>query len=214
MKYKHLLLIIFGILLIDQLSKIYIKTHFHLNESVNILGDWSKIYFIENEGMAFGMTLSDSPNGKLFLTLFRLVAVSFGFYYLRTLLKKGYKNGLLVLAACILAGAAGNLFDSIFYGMIFTESTPFQVAEFVPWGEGYTSLFHGKVVDMLYFPMFEFNWPEWLPIVGGDHFLFFAPIFNVADVSITTGVLSLLVFQKKLLPVPKAISQESDTIHE
>jgi len=200
LKYKHLLLIVFIIILIDQISKIYIKLNFTINEYVNIFGDWSKIFFIENEGMAFGMTLSESSYGKLALTLFRLVAVSFGFYYLNVLVKKNHTKGLLIMAALILAGAFGNLIDSIFYGMIFTESTYNQVAELVPWGEGYASLFHGKVVDMLYFPMVEFTWPTWMPMVGGDNFLFFAPIFNVADVSITTGVLTLLVFQKRFLP--------------
>lgn len=200
LEYSHLLLIVFLIVLVDQISKIYIKLNFKLNEFVPILGNWSKIYFIENEGMAYGMTLSDGDMGKLLLTLFRLVAVSFGFYYLNVICKKNHTKGLLIMASLILAGALGNLIDSIFYGMIFTESTPYQVAQLVTWGEGYTSLFHGKVVDMLYFPMVRFNWPEWLPFVGGDDFLFFSPIFNVADVSITTGVLTLLVFQKKLLP--------------
>lgn len=200
MKYKHAILIVLAVLIIDQLSKIYIKTHFAIGEFVNILGDWSKIYFIENEGMAFGFTLSDAAIGKLILTLFRLVAVVFGFFYLNTLIKKKHKTGLIVFGALILAGAAGNLIDSLFYGMIFSESSMHTVAQFVPWGQGYGSFFHGNVVDMLYFPMIDTTWPDWMPIWGGKPFRFFEPIFNVADVSISTGVIGLLVFQKKLLP--------------
>lgn len=200
MKYRTAILIILAILLIDQITKVYIKTHFAIGQYENVLGDWFKIYFIENEGMAFGYTLSDSSIGKLILTLFRLVAVTFGFYYLHKLILKKHKPGLILCAALILAGAAGNLIDSIFYGMIFTESNIHQVAHIVPWGEGYGTLLHGKVVDMLYFPIIDTVWPEWVPIVGGKPFRFFEPIFNVADVAISTGVIALLVFQKKLLP--------------
>lgn len=200
MKYNKAILIILIILVIDQVSKIYIKTNFAIGAYENVLGDWFKIYFIENEGMAFGYTLSDSPTGKLVLTLFRLVAVTFGFFYLKKLTTKNYKKGLIICAALILAGAAGNLIDSIFYGMIFSESTVRQVAEFVPWGTGYGTLLHGKVVDMLYFEMIDTTWPEWMPIWGGKPFKFFEPIFNVADVAISTGVITLLVFQKRLMP--------------
>lgn len=208
MKYKYAVLIVLAVLIIDQLSKIYIKTHFAIGEFVNVLGDWCKIYFIENEGMAFGFTLSDAAIGKLILTLFRLVAVIFGFFYLNTLIKKKHKAGLIVCAALILAGAAGNLIDSLFYGMIFSESSMHTVAQFVPWGQGYSSFFHGNVVDMLYFPMIDTTWPDWMPIWGGKPFRFFEPIFNVADVSISTGVIALLVFQNKLLP--RASTQKVD----
>jgi len=212
-KYKHAILIVLAVLIIDQLSKVYIKTHFAIGEFVNVLDDWSKIYFIENEGMAFGFTLSDAAIGKLILTLFRLVAVVFGFFYLNTLIKKNHKKGLILFASLILAGAAGNLIDSLFYGMIFSESSMHTVAQFVPWGQGYGSFFHGKVVDMLYFPMIDTTWPDWMPIWGGKPFRFFEPIFNVADVSISTGVIGLLVFQKKLLPQaasPKANTSNSE----
>lgn len=200
MKYNKAILLILVILIVDQVSKIYIKTNFAIGAYENVFGDWFKIYFIENEGMAFGYTLSDSPTGKLILTLFRLVAVTFGFFYLRKLTNKKYKKGLVICAALILAGAAGNLIDSIFYGMIFSESSVRQVAEFVPWGTGYGTLLHGKVVDMLYFPIIDTTWPDWMPIWGGKPFRFFEPIFNVADVAISTGVITLLVFQKRLMP--------------
>lgn len=200
MKYRDSILLILAILLVDQLSKIYIKTNFSIGEFTNVMGDWCKIYFIENEGMAFGYTLSDSSVGKLILTLFRLVAVVFGFFYIRTLVRKGSTKGLIICASLILAGAAGNLIDSLFYGMIFSESTVQTVAHWVPFGEGYGSFLHGKVVDMLYFPIIDTTWPEWMPLVGGKPFRFFEPIFNVADVSISTGVIALLVFQKRILP--------------
>lgn len=203
MKYKNAILLIIVILIVDQLSKVYIKLNFEIGEYINIFGDWSKIYFIENEGMAFGFTLSDAAFGKLLLTLFRLAAVIFGFFYINTLIKKGHTKGLIVCAVLILAGAAGNLIDSIFYGMIFTDSNTQSVAQFVPWGEGYGTLMHGKVVDMLYFPMIDTRWPSWIPYFGGHALRFFEPIFNVADVSISTGVITLLVFQKRFFPDPK-----------
>lgn len=214
MRYKHSVLLIIAILIIDQWSKIYIKTHYSIGEFTNIFGEWSKIYFIENEGMAFGFTLSEAAIGKLILTLFRLIAVVFGFFYLNTLIKKKYKSGLILCASLILAGAAGNLIDSLFYGMIFSESTIHSVAQFVPWGEGYGSFLHGKVVDMLYFPMIDTVWPDWMPVFGGKSFRFFEPIFNVADVSISTGVIALLVFQKKLLPGNKDEKADTQNIEE
>ncbi len=198
MKYKHSLLIVFLILLIDQASKIYIKTHFYYGESVPVLGTWFQLLFIENEGMAFGLKIMDAPLGKLILTLFRLCAVIFGFYWIKQLFKKGYGKGLLICASLILAGAAGNLIDSIFYGMIFTESH-FEVAKLVPWGQGYGNMFYGKVVDMLYFPLIDTTWPEWIPWIGGNRLRFFEPIFNVADMAISIGVISLLVFQKRFM---------------
>ncbi|MEZ5017172.1 MAG: lipoprotein signal peptidase [Flavipsychrobacter sp.] len=198
MKYRNALLIIFLIILVDQIVKVYIKTHFYYGEEVNVLGTWFKIHFIENEGMAFGMRLSEGSIGKLILTSFRLVAVVFGFFLLKNVVKKGYSKGAIVCGALILAGALGNLIDSIFYGMIFSEST-FHVAKFVPWGEGYANAFHGRVVDMLYFPLFNVKLPDGLPFVGGDNFSFFDPVFNIADAAISAGVLTLVVFQKKLI---------------
>lgn len=198
MKYRHALLIVFFIVLIDQASKFYIKTHFYYGEEINVIGNWFRLHFIENEGMAFGMKLNQEATGKLILTLFRLVAVVFGFFLLRSIIKKGYSKGAVICGSLVLAGALGNLIDSIFYGMIFTESS-FHIARLVPFGEGYGSLFHGRVVDMLYFPLIDTRLPHWLPLVGGKNFAFFEPVFNIADAAISIGVLTLLFFQKKLI---------------
>ncbi len=198
MKYRHAIIIIFIVIFADQLLKYYIKTRFYIGEEVNIMGGWFRLHFIENEGMAFGMKLSQAEIGKLVLTLFRLVAVTFGFFLLKSIVKKGYSNGAIICGALILAGALGNLIDSIFYGLIFTEST-FHLAKMVPWGQGYGKLFHGRVVDMLYFPLIDTKWPSWIPGLGGRELSFFEPVFNIADAAISTGVLVLLCFQKKLL---------------
>lgn len=198
MKYRHALIIIFLVIVIDQIFKVYIKTNFYYGEEVNVLGEWFKLHFIENEGMAFGMKLNEAATGKLILTLFRLVAVVFGFFLLKSLIKKNYSNGIIICGSLILAGALGNLIDSIFYGMIFSESS-FHIASFVPFGEGYGKLFHGRVVDMLYFPLIDTTLPTWVPIWGGNNFSFFDPVFNIADAAISTGVITLIVFQKKFM---------------
>lgn len=198
MKYRHALIIVFLVILFDQVSKFYIKTHFYYGEEVHVIGNWFRLHFIENEGMAFGMKLSNAALGKLILTLFRLIAVIFGFYLLKRLVVKGYTKGAIICGSLILAGALGNLIDSIFYGLIFTEST-FHIAKLVPFGQGYGEIFHGRVVDMLYFPLFDTKLPDWLPFVGGDNFSFFDPVFNIADAAISVGVLILLFFQKKLV---------------
>lgn len=200
------------ILLIDQITKVYVKTHFALGENTAVAGTWWFIYFIENEGMAFGMKIMDSNIGKVILSVFRLVAVIFGFYYIGQLIKKQYKTGLIICASLILAGAAGNLIDSLFYGLIFTESSQVQAAALVPWGEGYAGFLHGKVVDMIYFPLIDANWPSWMPWVGGSNFRFFEPIFNIADASISVGVISLLIFQKRLLPQKEIISKDKQNV--
>jgi signal peptidase II len=197
-KYRHALLIVFIIILVDQLSKFYIKTHFYYGEEVSVIGNWFKLHFIENEGMAFGMKLSDASIGKLALTLFRLVAVVFGFFFLKKIVDKGYSRGAVICGSLVLAGALGNLIDSIFYGMIFTESS-FHIAQLVPFGQGYGNLFHGRVVDMLYFPIVETRLPNWIPFMGGKDFVFFEPVFNVADAAISVGVLTLVLFQKRLV---------------
>lgn len=198
MKLKHVVGIVAGILLMDIASKVYIKTHFFYGEEIAVIGSWFKLHFIENEGMAFGMKFGEHY-GKLFLTLFRLFAVAWGFYFIQnTLIKQKYSNGLIICASMVLAGALGNSIDSVFFGKIFTESS-FHVAKLVAWGQGYGELFHGKVVDMLYFPLFSGTFPTWLPIWGGEHFEFFRPVFNIADMAISIGVFTIFIFQKKLL---------------
>ncbi|XZF12588.1 lipoprotein signal peptidase [Chitinophagaceae bacterium MMS25-I14] len=198
MKYRHAILIVLLVIIIDQVLKFYIKTHFYYGEEINVLGHWFRLHFIENEGMAFGMKFSQADTGKLILTLFRLIAVIFGFGLLKNLVKKGYGRGVIICGALILAGALGNLIDSLFYGLIFTEST-FHVAQVVPWGQGYGRFLHGRVVDMLYFPLIDTHWPSWVPFLGGKELEFFEPVFNFADAAISTGVLVLVFFQKKLL---------------
>lgn len=186
--------VVFLVLLVDQLSKIWVKTHMELYEAIPIT-DWFRIYFVENNGMAFGI----EAGGKLFLSMFRIVAVILIIFYIRRLVKDHYKTGFIVCVSLILAGATGNIIDSIFYGVIFDSSYPGHIASLVPWGEGYSSLLHGKVVDMLYFPLFSGSWPNWVPLVGGEDFLFFRFIFNIADSAITVGVILILLFYRKTL---------------
>jgi signal peptidase II len=182
------------VLIIDQLSKIWVKTHMELGEMIHIT-NWFKIYFVENNGMAFGI----EAGGKLFLSLFRIAAVVLIAYFIYKLVKENFKSGFIACVSLILAGAFGNIIDCVFYGVIFDASYPGHVASLVPWGEGYSSLLHGKVVDMLYFPLFSGTYPEWLPFVGGQEFLFFRFIFNVADSAITVGVILLLLFYRNTL---------------
>lgn len=190
---------VFSVLLIDQLVKFYIKTHFFIGESVHVAGNWFIIHFIENNGMSFGMEFSGTY-GKLFLTLFRILAAGVIAWYLHKLVKKKANHFLIVTVSLVLAGAIGNIIDCMFYGLIFSESFPYPASPAVlfPPDGGYAAFLHGKVVDMLYFPIIDTDWPSWMPLVGGDHFTFFSPVFNVADSSITIGVLILLIFQKKL----------------
>ncbi|MCH5219282.1 MAG: lipoprotein signal peptidase [Muribaculaceae bacterium] len=177
------------VILIDQVIKIWVKTSFFWGEDMEIFS-WFHLKFIQNNGMAFGMEMGP----KLFLTLFRIVVVIFLIWYLiRITSEKDKPLGYIITIALITAGAAGNIIDCVFYGEIFTNPIPPEVATFVPWGEGYASLFHGLVVDMFYFPLFEFVWPQWLPWVGGDTFSFFDPVFNFADASICVGIFVLLI---------------------
>ncbi|WP_431162262.1 lipoprotein signal peptidase [Flagellimonas beolgyonensis] len=202
MSLKKSLLIIILILFADQASKIYIKTNFVYEQTV-IIFSWFRIYFIENSGAAWGTKLSDflpisEATGKLFLTIFRLFAV-FGIgYWLWDIIKKQSNRTLILAVSLIFAGAIGNIIDSVFYGIIFDHSNG-QVASFFA-DEPYGSLFHGKVVDMLYFPLIDTTWPDWVPSVGGQRFRFFEPVFNIADTAISTGVGILIVFNKKAFP--------------
>jgi signal peptidase II len=192
---KKATFIIFLILLIDQISKIYIKTHFFLGEEIHVMGDWFIIHFTENAGMAFGFELGVSW-GKLALSLFRIAAIIALGFYLAHLVKRKSPQGLIISMALIMAGAIGNMIDSAFYGMIFNESMFHEKAVLFPEAGGYAGFLHGKVVDMFYFPLFSFTWPEWMPWLGGQLFTFFQPVFNVADSSITIGVALILLFQR------------------
>ncbi len=198
MSLKKAYLIVILILIIDQVSKIYIKTHFILGEEVKVF-DWFRIRFIENEGMAWGAEIPGSY-GKLILTLFRIVAVGGIGYWLYDSVKKGYSAYLITSIALILAGAFGNIVDSVFYGLIFNHSHG-QVATLFA-ENPYGTVFHGKVVDMFYFPLFDGVFPEWFPIWGGETFSFFNAIFNVADAAISVGVIILIIFNKKAFAKP------------
>ena len=188
------ILIVFAVLVIDQFIKIWVKTHMFWHESIRIT-DWFFIYFTENNGMAFGMEII----GKLFLTTFRIVAVALIIMYLIKIVKQNLKTGSIVCISLILAGAIGNIIDCVFYGVLFSESTHSSIATLVPIGEGYSEWFYGKVVDMFYFPIIDTHWPEWMPIVGGEHFIFFSPIFNFADAAISCGIIALILFYGKYL---------------
>lgn len=176
-------------IIIDQIIKIWVKTNMYMHEVIDIT-PWFKILFTENRGMAFGMELMD----KLFLTSFRIFAVAFLIYIISKRIKQGIDYLFLVCLSLILAGAMGNIIDCLFYGMVFNNPPAPLVAEFVPWGTGYDTIFYGRVVDMFYFPLVEWNWPGWLPFFGGEHFIFFSPIFNFADACISCGVIMVVLF--------------------
>ncbi|MDB5207189.1 MAG: lipoprotein signal peptidase [Flavisolibacter sp.] len=199
MKLRSAFIIVAVVIIIDQVLKFWIKTSFPYGHVMDIAGQkWAQLYFIENPGMAWGMELGGDW-GKMILTLFRLAAVTFGSWYLVRIVKHKYSTGFIVCAALIYAGALGNLIDSMFYGMIFEESSYVHIAKAFPAGSSYGGFLHGKVVDMLYFPMIKSTFPNWLPLLGGKDFEFFSPIFNIADASISIGVITLLIFQKRFL---------------
>ena len=185
-------LVILAILLIDQAIKIWVKTSMTLHESIHIT-DWFYIAFIENNGMAFGMQLGS----KIVLSLFRVFAIALLGYYIWLEVKRQAKTGYIFLLSMVLAGAAGNLIDCMFYGLVFNASSPYYLSYFVPFGTGYAPFLMGKVVDMFYFPLIETDWPQWVPFVGGDHFIFFSPVFNFADACISVSVVWLLLFYRK-----------------
>lgn len=193
-------LIVMLLLLLDQLLKIWVKTHMQLHESIEIT-PWFYICFTENPGMAFGIEVI----GKLFLSLFRIAAVGFIGYYLYKIVKQNYSFGFISCISLVLAGALGNIIDSVFYGVIFDHSYG-QVATLLPSGGGYGTWLHGKVVDMFYFPLIDTYLPQWLPIWGGDHFIFFRPIFNLADSAICVAVFLLLIFYRNTLS--KSLSKD------
>lgn len=193
---KKAFLIVTLILIVDQALKFWIKTTMSLGEEINVMGNWFIIHFTENPGMAFGMQFSGNY-GKLILSIFRIIAIIGIIYYLYIITRKKVKTGLIVSLSLVLAGAAGNMIDSAFYGMIFSSSNYFEVARFMPVEGGYGTFLHGRVVDMFYFPIFQGIYPDWVPIVGGTDYIFFRPVFNIADSSITIGVLLMIIFQKQ-----------------
>lgn len=185
-------ILIIAILVIDQLIKIEVKTSMSLGESIHV-ADWFYIYFIENNGMAYGMTFIN----KLALSLLRVIAISAIGWYIWRMVRRQARTRYIIFLSMIVAGAAGNIFDSMFYGLVFSASSPYYISYFVPFGSGYSSFLMGKVVDMFYFPIIQTTWPNWVPFFGGSDFVFFSPVFNFADACITVGVICLLLFCRK-----------------
>ncbi|WP_298611844.1 lipoprotein signal peptidase [uncultured Odoribacter sp.] len=199
---KKLIIFIIALLAIDQVVKIWIKTHMMIGDEYNVFGEWFKIHFIENNGMAFGMASESGKTGKMLLSIFRIFAVAGIGWYIVKLLKEKAPVGVIFSFALIFCGAIGNIIDSMFYGLLFNDSNG-QVATFLPAGGGYASFLHGRVVDMLYFPLYEGYLPDWVPVWGGDYIVFFRPIFNIADSYITIGVLLLILFYRKFFSSKK-----------
>jgi signal peptidase II len=214
-KYKIPIITIFSVLFIDQFIKIYIKLNYPLGEVSRVFGDWFILHFTENPGMAFGLEFGGSY-GKLILSVFRILASIGGIWYVTSIVKKGEHWGFVLSVSLILAGAIGNILDSAFYGLLFSESDEFNVSRLLPPEGGYAGFLHGRVVDMFYFPLYEGYFPDWLPIWGGEDFQFFRPIFNFADASISVGVGIILVFQKKFIKQETASKPEvhDASVHE
>jgi signal peptidase II len=221
-KAKHIIFIILAVIAVDQALKFYIKLNYYSGEQHDVLGDWFKLHFVENEGMAWGWKFGGGF-GKIALTLFRLVAVVWGTFLIKNFIRKGYHKGFIVCAALIYAGALGNLIDSLFYGLIFDTSYNPETLEnsgvvakaFT--GHGYGTFLHGKVVDMLYFEIINTKFPNWFPFVGGTDFKFFQPVFNIADASISIGVIAILIFQnsffrKEEIKAAKAADQHPQQV--
>lgn len=205
MKARHVTFIILVIIIADQVLKLWIKTHYALNEHHQVIGSGFQLWFVENPGMAYGWKFGGNW-GKMALTVFRLGAVLFGTWYLGKIIREKQHKGFIFCASLVYAGALGNLIDSAFYGLIFDKgmTVDLVIKDYIGYNglasfssKGYASFLHGNVVDMLYFPVIKGHFPTWIPVLGGDDFEFFRPIFNIADASITTGVISILVFQRR-----------------
>lgn len=204
------MIIIFLVLFFDQLIKIYVKTHFFLGQEVNIMGNWFIIHFTENNGMAYGMEFG-GDFGKLFLSVFRIVAVGAIGWYLWSLAKQKEDKLYIVCIALIFAGAIGNIIDSAFYGVLFSDSN-YEIARFMPEEGGYSSFLHGKVVDMFYFPVIKGHFPAWFPFWGTEDFIFFRPVFNIADASISTGVAIIILYQRRFFKKKVVEVSEEPTV--
>ncbi|MEP6676302.1 MAG: lipoprotein signal peptidase [Ferruginibacter sp.] len=232
MKSRTVIFIIALVIFADQALKIWVKTHYNLNDSHNVIGSGFKLYFVENPGMAYGLKLFKGEAGKLVLSLFRLGAVIFGVWYLRRIIQHKYHKGFIFCAALIYAGALGNLIDSTFYGVLFDKGMLYnpQLNDYMNYEgiatftskKGYNAVFYGNVVDMLYFPVIKSRFPSWFPFWGGQDFEFFRPIFNLADAAISTGVISILLFQKRFFkhrknnehhPVVETAAMVNDEVH-
>lgn len=207
---KKPLIIIFLVLFFDQLIKIYVKTHFFLGQEVNVMGNWFIIHFTENNGMAYGMEFG-GDFGKLFLSVFRIVAVGAIGWYLWSLAKQKEDKLYIVCIALIFAGAIGNIIDSAFYGVLFSDSN-YEIARFMPEEGGYSSFLHGKVVDMFYFPVIKGHFPAWFPFWGTEDFIFFRPVFNIADASISTGVAIIILYQRRFFKKKAVEVSEEPTV--
>lgn len=208
---KKSLIIVFLVLLIDQLIKVYVKTHFYLGEEVHVAGNWFIIHFTENNGMAYGMEFG-GKFGKLILSVFRIVAIGGIGWYLWDLTKKNEDKLYIFCISLIFAGALGNIIDSAFYGILFSDSN-YEIAKFLPEEGGYSSFLHGKVVDMFYFPVIEGHFPSWFPIWGTEEFIFFRPVFNFADFSISLGVGLIILYQKRFFGKKQETVTEDNPIH-